>query len=351
MIGGQTGTEKTYRATILDSYSSLKDFSEDRKKYFRKYINGEKVKDEDNKAMTMGTLVECLLMERDLFDKKFRMSEVDKISTGLKLNFVNALVKHTLDAVDEESGELKKDFEELSQLAYQDAGFKIPYERVIKEFSGSDDELYFNELLTVAMYDLTVVTVQDVTNAENIVSELQNNSTTAQIVTQVNTERYEVINQLQIEGFEIDGHPLKSMIDKLIIDHQDKTINSFDLKCMWAVENFFKEGYLYRRYYIQAYVYYKALEFYMKSREDLKGYSLPYMKFIVSDSINYYNPLIYVLSDRHMRQAYQGFTHKGYVYPGVRDIIDDLKFALEFNVWNISKSNYLTKGIVELQNA
>ena len=36
MIGGKTKTEANYRALMLDSSSSLKDFSMDRKKYYKK---------------------------------------------------------------------------------------------------------------------------------------------------------------------------------------------------------------------------------------------------------------------------------------------------------------------------
>ena len=41
MITGTTKTEELYRAVMLDSSSSLKDFSMDRKKYLRKYIHFE----------------------------------------------------------------------------------------------------------------------------------------------------------------------------------------------------------------------------------------------------------------------------------------------------------------------
>lgn len=351
MIKGNSNTENVYRAVELDSYSSLKDFSTDRKAYFRKHVLKEKTKkEEDNKAVMMGSLVELLLMERDKFDSKFKMSELESISTGLKLNFVNALVKYTLDGINED-GVVVRGFDENSQLAYKDSGFKIPYERVIKEFVDSNDERYFKELLDVTMYDLTIVTVQDVTNAENIVNELQNNSVTSPIVNQINTERFEVINQLQIEGFEIDDHILKGMLDKTVIDHYEKTIQPYDLKCMWAVEKFYEEGYLYRQYYIQGLVYDQALYHYIDQREDLEGYTILPMKFIVSDSINYYNPLIYSLNTKHLKEAYEGFTYRGRYYPGVKEIIDDLKFCLEFNIWNLSKKNYLSKGIVELQNA
>ena len=37
--------------------------------------------------------------------------------------------------------------------------------------------------------------------------------------------------------------------------------------------------------------------------------------------------------------AFEGFEHKGRTYQGVGLIIEDLTWALENNVWNISKSN------------
>lgn len=350
MITGQKNTEKAYRNSLLDSYSSLKDFSMDRKKYYRKYIMNERIEDEENKSMMIGNLVECLLFERHLFDSKFKMSEVEKTSTGKMLSFVNALVKYTLDSTDEE-GVVTKDFEQISRLAYAESGFEWKYELVMSKFWDSKDEQYFNELMEVTYNNLTVVGIQDVTNAERIVDELKNNSITAFIVNMVNTERYEVLTQLQVDGFEIDGYKLKSMLDKVYIDHEEKTINPFDLKCTWSVENFYEDGYLYRRYYLQAYIYNAALQHYVNSREDLKGYKINPMSFISCDSINYYSPLIYQTNSKHLSNAYFGFSdEKGRKYPGVKEIIQDLKFAHEFNVWNISRKNYQNKGIVVLPN-
>ena len=55
--------EASYRAIYLDSSSSLKDFSLDRKKYFRRYCLNEVIEEKDNIAITMGKLVETLLWE------------------------------------------------------------------------------------------------------------------------------------------------------------------------------------------------------------------------------------------------------------------------------------------------
>jgi hypothetical protein len=148
----------------------------------------------------------------------------------------------------------------------------------------------------------------------------------------------------------VDEHLFKSMMDKVIADHQEKTIQPYDLKCTWSVENFYEEYYLYRRAYIQAYLYYYATKHLtLDENSELYGYTVKPIQFIVCDSTNYYNPLVYTLADEDMKDAYEGFVHKGKTYPGVKYLIDELKWAMDMNIWNISKSNYLKKGIVNIK--
>jgi hypothetical protein len=140
------------------------------------------------------------------------------------------------------------------------------------------------------------------------------------------------------------------MMDKVIIDHQEKTVQVIDLKCVWAVENFYEEYYLYRRAYIQAYLYYKAMLFIVSDRANpYHDYKVEYLKFIVCDSTNYYQPLIYTLDQSDMTDAYKGFVHKGRTYPGVGDLIAALSWCVSTNTWNISHKNYLSNGIVNIK--
>jgi hypothetical protein len=345
MIKGTTKTESEYRAVDMNSSSSLKDFSLDRKKYHRKYVKNEKVEEKDSGAATMGRLVETLLMEPELFDERFYMSSLVSAPTGLMLEFVEALYRITMEATDEE-GNVKMNFEYISRAAYAASGFKIKYDAVIGKFVGSDAELYYNELRQVRAKGLSVVTTEDVTNAERIVEELKTNSFTADIVNKVTSARWEVFNQFQIEGYEIDGMKLKSMIDKLIIDHETKQVHIYDLKCVWAVENFYTEYYLYRRAYIQAFLYHRAI----MSMEEFEGYEVLPPKFIVCDSSNYYSPLIYKLTVKDLDEAYEGFEYKGREYPGVKAIIEELKWALENDIWNVSMTNFLNRGVVFLKD-
>jgi len=347
MIKGQTKTEATYRAKSIDSSSSLKEFSMDRKKYYRKYILGESVEDKDTQAATMGRIVETMLMEPHLFDEKFYMSACISAPTGLMLAFVEALYKFTKQATDD-NGNITRNFEDISKDAYVESGFKIKFDAVIAKFVGSDAEIFYNEIRKVRGQNLTVVTTEDVTNAEKIVEELRNNPVTKTVVNLVSSSRYGVYNQLQVEGYSIDGHQFKSMMDKVVVDHEEKTVQVYDLKCTWSVENFLEEYYLYRRAYIQAYLYFWAATEFMKDSE-LEGYTVAPPKFIVCDSTNYYNPLIYTLAWEDLQDAYEGFTHKNREYKGVKEIIADLQWALENNVWNISKENSVNNGLVNIR--
>jgi hypothetical protein len=349
MIKGTAKTEAQYRAVVMDSSSSLKDFSTDRKKYYKKYFLGEKVEDKDSSATNMGRIVEVLLMEPHLFDDKFYMSSCTSTPTGLMLDFVEALYRVTRDATDE-FGVVSRDFADISQEAYVISGFKIKYEAVIGKFFGSDAEIYYNEIRMVRSKNLTVVNTMEISIAEKIVEQLKTNSATGPIVNLVNSSRYEVIDQMQVEGYTIDGHQFKSMLDKVVIDHDKKTIQPYDLKCTWSVENFYEEYYLYRRAYIQAYLYYRAmLSLGGDKASTCHGYHVEYLKFIVCDSTNYYQPLIYTLDDDDMEDAYKGFVHKGRTYPGVKDLIAALTWCIETNTWTISHKNYLSNGIVNIK--
>jgi hypothetical protein len=294
----------------------------------------------------MGRMVETLLMEPQFFDERFHLSTCMTTPTGLMLEFVEALYKHTAEATADD-GTITRSFEELAKDAYTDSGFKIKLEAVLGKFIGSEAEIYYKEIREVRSKGLTVVATQDVTNAEKIVTELKTNPVTADIVNLVDDVQYSVFNQLQVEGYEVFGHMFKSMMDKVVVDHKAKKVQVYDLKCTWSVENFYNEYYLYRRAYIQGFLYHKAAEFWA-SEMGYGDYKILYPKFIVCDSTNYMNPLIYAMSDINMVDARAGFEHKGREYPGVQQLIDDLKWALENDKWNISQENYLSNGIVKL---
>lgn len=351
MIKGtnKTKEEINYRAIPKDSSSSLKEFSVDRRKYYKKYYLKETVEEKDNLATNMGKLVETLLLEPEEFDNRFYLSSCVSAPTGLMLEFVEALYKIT-DSEANKDYTLARPMEEMVEEAYKCSGFKITKEAVLNKFLGSSAEIYYREIREVRRKKLTIVTEQDVTNAEKIVEELQNNEFTKHIINRESNDRYTVINQFKIDGYFVDGHEFKSMIDKVIIDHDSQRIYIYDLKCVWSVENFYNDYYLYRRAYIQGYLYWKAVIWTVLNNENYpwENYIVELPQFIVCDSINYYSPLVYVMTPQAIEDAYKGFTWNDKNYPGVEKLIKELKWAQENDIWKISKTNYENNGIVNI---
>jgi hypothetical protein len=349
MIGTGAFSEKEYRSISLNSYSSLKDFSVDRKKYHKKYIMKEKIKEKDTKASNMGRLVETLLMEPDKFDDLFFMSTCVKIPGGMLGDFIYKLSELISENTDDD-GVLKGDFEDHAMEAYKASGFKIAFATVLKKLDEPENQLYYEECLKVNYYEMSMVTTQDVTNAEKIVEGLKEGLATSHIVNIEPSDTFDVYDQLKISDYTIDGMRLKSMLDKVIVNLKKKTIHIYDLKCTWSVENFFKEYYLYRRSYIQAFLYYHAVKHLTEVEgSTIEGFDIKLPAFIVCDSVNYYDPLVYQLTEKDMKEAYDGFEYQGKTYPGVGEIIANLQWAIENDVWGMSKTNYEQQGNIPLK--
>lgn len=352
MVGGKLiqRTEKEYRAVERDSYSSLAEYCKSRLSYFKKYVMREKEDEEEDKAILTGQLVESLLPgSKSDFDKKFYLSLCPNPPTETMLSFVNALYKHTeAFTVD---GKVTKEFEELCRMAYQDSGYKLKLETVLGKFIGTDAELYYRQLRDTKPLGLKVVCQDDLMNSERIANELSTNPTTAFYVNVKTDDRYTVYDQLQIEDFEFDGLPLKLMGDRIIIDHKDKTVQPCDWKVTWTVEEFIREYYLKRFSYLQAAVTDVGLRLTKMSLGYTSEYAILPMKFVVADSINKYEPLIYSLTTVDIENAITGFKMNGRQYPGLQEIIEDVKWAKENNRFRISRKNYLNGGICQIQEA
>lgn len=340
-------SEQEYRAGEADSSSTLKDFVTDRKKYYKKYILKESVEeDEETKATTIGSLVDCLLLDHEHFDNKFHLSTGLTAPTEKMMDFVNALYKQTMASRDD-NGVVNKEFIELARDAYTESGYKLKFETVIDKFTSTGANLYYEEILKVRPRGLIIITDNDIRNAESIVGELKTSEYTADIVNQESNDSCEVFNQIQIENIELKGLLLKGMMDKVMVWHSCKEIDIYDLKCVWSLENFYEDYYLYRKAYIQMWVYYGLVSKWAESR--YPGYIVNLPQFIVCDSSNYYKPLIYKSFEEDLEDAYKGFYYKGKFYKGTMDIIEDLKWAKEHDEWRVCREASKTNGIVSLK--
>lgn len=338
-------TEKQYRALETDSSSSLKDFATDRRKYFKKYLLGEIVEDlDDNQSVKIGNIVDCLKFTPQEWDSKFYMSECQEPPTGLMEEFVKNLV--IISKEKSEDGVVTASFEDIMKGAYLRTPFKRDkFETIVTKFVGSDAEKFYREKLRGE--GKIIACMQDIDNAQKVIEGLDESPYVGPIINREDGGGIEMFKQLQIEDYELDGLLLKSMLDIVEVDHNEKCVQGYDLKVTYAVEDFYRGYYLKRKAYIQMYVYFKALVTWRD--KNFRGYRVGIPQFIVADSINYYAPLIYKLDEQDVINAYEGFEEGGRKYEGVKDVVANLLFAKENDIWNISRINYLNEGIANLR--
>lgn len=350
-------TEAEYRALEPDSSSSVKVFAEDRKAYYKRFVKGDYIPDEDGVAIIIGKLVDVILLgDENEFDEKFFKSTVVNAPTGLMEKFVENLYRITMDSLST-AGEVTREMSDMMLEAYESvkrdkdgvivAFKKQSYEKTVELFLSTEASTYYKEIRQIRPKGLTVITSSMMDMATRTANQLKASDNTAFLFEY--TERFQHFNQLKIDGFEIDGLPLKGMIDKTIVDHKLKLIQPYDLKVTWDVEGFYENYYLKRRSFYQAYIYYKALlDGDVDLGFDYSEYVVLPPIFVVADSAAFYEPLLYKLVVTDLEDAYKGFTHKRKYYEGLKEVIKDLKWAKENNIWNISRENSANNGVVQL---
>lgn len=343
-ITGEIKKEKStkeYFELELISASDLRLFNIDRKKFHKEKILKEPRIEEYNRAIIIGSLTHLMVFEPHEFDNRYMMSICQEPPTGLVLAFTEALYRHSCANM-REDGAINAEFKDLVQLAYQESGFKITLEAALKKFKETGQE-YYDQLLQAKQKNLSVVCIDDVNIASKITETLKSDRFVGHYFNNID------YCELKVDGFEVDGLEMKSMIDKIIPNHEEKTLQPIDLKVVYDNQQFFREYFLKKQAYIQAYIYDQAV----KSRKidlgfDYSEYKILPIKFICADSGCFFSPLIYSLSEKDLENAYLGFKENGREYLGVKDLIYDMIWAKKSNIWNISKRDWENKGIKDL---
>ena len=191
---------------------------------------------------------------------------------------------------------------------------------------------------------------EDLKSAEGkTVLSSEENDLISQIVmsirTSPNTSKYfqtskdvEVLYQLAIY-FPCQGVDCKALLDMVVINHKEKTIQPIDIKTMGDQTIYFPKSLRQRRYDIQAAFYTEAL----KSKKVYDTYKILPFKFIVESTVNPGNPLIFTCSDELLKIGREGrvdeyvrifnvFDHRHEKLPeikGFQQLIEDYKWYME----------------------
>jgi hypothetical protein len=371
MIKGKTirqGEETpaiSYRKLDALNQSMIKLFDSDPVKFFEQFKLG-KERDDDKKSVSLiiGDLVDFYLLSckgnedefHNRFDEKFALFSGTK-GTGQVYGLADLLFELTRRDTNKDTGKVKTSFEtrfnEAVKIVQADGKYKGKTEEKVLEDFEKNGLAYFESL--VNNVGRTVIDSSLVDKALYVGNRIKNDEFTREYFDF--NERDMTANQLEVYThfavqwtYIVDAKKkieCKSEIDLLVIDHARKIIHVRDLKTTYDNESF-DYMYIKNSYYLQNAFYWKAIRVWA-AENGMADYEVMPLEFIVGDtSANNRRPLVYRTSIQDVKFGLHGFDLRGTHYRGIEELIDEIVWCEEKNMWDCSREAYKNMGKMQL---
>lgn len=348
-----------YRKLDALNQSMLKIFDNDPVKFYNQFKLGKTGRDKKNTALIIGDLVDFYVLAckgdetefNDRFDEKFALFNGAK-GTGQVFVLADYLFEETENCLNEQ-GMITCSFETRFSAAVNriknDTTPKYKgkdEEAILKDFN-ENGRTYFDMLLE--NIGKTVVDVSLLDKARSVGNKLLNDPFTSHLFRHDERDYFTHFPiEWRYELGETKSILCKSEVDMLIIDHEHRVIQPMDLKTTYDNESF-DFMYIKNSYYLQNAFYDKAVKVWA-AENDMGDFTVLPMQFVVGDtSSNNRRPLIYSTSSKDIVNGMYGFDLRGTHYRGVHELVMDIAWAEENDIWNCSREAFDNKGRMKLK--
>lgn len=339
-------TEPEYRALDMLSYSKLAGVDKDPANILSE---GMKL----TKSLIYGSAVDCLIFDgEEEFYKKFAL--LDYKGPSDKIVEVIDDVFEQYKSLKDSSFFFTGEIEDLSKSTLLDDNIlntarRLEYgasnwkdETIIKKIK-EDGSNYFNFLKDNE--DKIMLDAWMLERAKNSVHVLKHHPFTSKYFTPV--EGVDIYFQFPVI-WKYNGKECKSLFDILIIDHNNKIIKPVDLKTTYDDVLSFPYNYIKWKYYIQASFYSKSLSYLKLEYKELFDYKIDLFKFVVISSQDSKRPLVYKTTDVDILVGeHGGYLKDGTKIKGFKQLIEDMEWHIENEVYDFPKEVYDNKGELE----
>ena len=300
------------------------------------------VEDEEKRYFRIGSALDTLLTDNEEFHNEFKI--VSSVRPwGLMGKFVDALPLG-----------LEQDApQEQYQEAYEKSGYKMRIDRVWSKFWENSDAVEYYQDLCCEDDGRSVLSKDEFDLVINMKELIMSNPFTHRYFFSYDDD-IEIHSQIPIY-FEYAGLACKALMDGIIVNHKDKTIQPYDLKTSGKSVHEFEKWIPMYGYHRQAAFYSIALENWIEDYfgqiKAVTGAVLNYevlpFKFVVVESkVSSQVPaIIYELSQEDLEAGLNGGYRDGRYIPGVNQLIEDYKWHLKEDKWQLPRKLYESDGI------
>lgn len=298
---------------LILSYSRISDFDRNGPKVL---INKTII---DNIGTRFGTLVEDILSDIS-FHKKYHIFDGEKPTATLgKLVDIILKEKTSVPNIDEV-------FDIIKHNGFW-SNTKDP-EKILPNFDTKD---FWGYLECQYKYSNKKIITSDIyENAVEIASILRTHEYSRNIF----YNDYKTIDQFEFT-FEYKNFKFRGIIDKLMIDFDNKLIYMVDLKTGSNSYEEFDKSFIDYRYYFQESIYTLAFEEICK-KLDLEGFKLMPFQFLYI-SKNEKIPILWKVSEKWHKAALNGFRIGRNHFKGLNEILDEIYYYWKNNCYELPK--------------
>ena len=309
-------------------------------KWVKMKADNPELEDEETSYFRIGSAIDCLLTSKERWETDFIVIKVNR-PYGFMAKFIDLLPP----------GLTPMSLDSYYKIAYDQSGYKMRLEKVIEKFWASPELVDYYTLTRNLPSSVTVLSVDEYDIVQKAVETIMSNEFVRKYFTK--EEEKELLHQVPIY-FELLGMECKALLDGILIDHKNKTIQPFDLKSSRSASDF-ASSFLQFGYYRQAAFYNRALTLgnspvkLLILEEDYKV--LPF-RFIVVDNkkSGSFPAIIYEVAPNDLVCGlYGGYTEKGRYYKGIIQLIEDYKWHLEKDYWEMPRELYENEGVKVLE--
>lgn len=302
-------------------------------------MNNPDAEGEDAVHFRVGTALDMMITDPDSLEQTFHISTCERPG-GLMAKFIDAL----------QQGLTQNHDKSYYQAAYEASGYGMSINNVISNFWKKDAHVAYYKEREKAK-SKKVLTAEEYETALICKKELLTNPCTSEYF----ARGRKVLFQVPIY-WTFDGIECKGMLDMLVINDAEQTIEIIDIKTIRKSANEFPYSFFQYGYYIQAYFYWYAVRELLAGRavspalsssllERVKDYTVKAPLFMVVPKVEGNRALLYSLSDADMQVLFEG-TEK---FEGVNSLLSRWSFHNKSQQWEFPREVYLNSGKIPLK--
>jgi hypothetical protein len=323
-------TDSEYFEMDYLSYSKLASFDEKGAKSINKSYSG------DTEAFNLGALVEELLQgDKNSLKSNFIITDNIKPTASLGV-LADAMIENNAEHKLETAVTLAKKLGLWSSIVKQEV-----YEAKI-------GTVQFWEYLKNKRSNKRIVSKEMHHKALEMKNGLLNGEFTKDIFK--SSKNVMSLNQMVLVW---NDKTLKSKLDLVKIDHKNETITPYDLKTIGSDKEGFIKSFYKWRYYIQASMYYDAVSesLTQEASSATYGYKMKPFQFIVVQSQDPANPMVYTVSDAKIREGRDGFYSEDgkLIRKGYKQLIEEYNWHINENKFDFSIETYNANGNILIE--